>query len=109
LPIPEPISSFTGDHHDIGPDLQLYAPGAAHTRDNIVAWCPRQQTLFGGCMIKSTTSPTLGNIADAVLPAWPASVRRVRAQYPTAKCVVPGHGTIAGDPIATTLSLLART
>jgi metallo-beta-lactamase class B len=108
LPVPAPIASFTGDHHDIGPDLQLYAPGAAHTRDNIVAWCPRQQTLFGGCMIKSSSSAGLGNIADAVLPDWPASVRRVRARYPVARYVVPGHGTIAGDPIATTLSLLAR-
>jgi metallo-beta-lactamase class B len=108
LPVPEPITEFSADHHDIGPDLQLYAPGSAHTRDNIVAWCPRQQTLFGGCMIKSATSPGLGNIADAVLRDWPASARRVRARYPAARCVVPGHGTIAGDPIEATLSLLAR-
>jgi glyoxylase-like metal-dependent hydrolase (beta-lactamase superfamily II) len=108
LPVPEPITEFSGDHYDFGPDLQLYAPGAAHTRDNIVAWCPRQQTLFGGCMIKSSTSAGLGNIADAVRADWPASVRRVRAKYSTAKYVVPGHGTIAGDPIATTLSLLKK-
>jgi glyoxylase-like metal-dependent hydrolase (beta-lactamase superfamily II) len=108
LPVPEPIDAFSGDHHDMGPYLQLYAPGPAHTRDNIVAWLPRQQNLFGGCMIKSTNSPSLGNVADAVLRDWPASVRRVRARYHAAKCVVPGHGAIAGDPIATTLSLLAK-
>jgi len=108
LPVPEPIADFDGGHHDIGPDLQLYFPGAGHTRDNVVAWCPRQQILFGGCLIKSSTSPSLGNVADAVLADWPASVRRVRARYQAAKCVVPGHGTVTGDPIATTLSLLAK-
>jgi glyoxylase-like metal-dependent hydrolase (beta-lactamase superfamily II) len=108
LPVPEPIAGFDGGHHDIGPDLQLYFPGAGHTRDNVVAWCPGQQILFGGCLIKSSTSRGLGNVADAVPADWPDSVRRVRGRYQAARCVVPGHGTAAGDAIGTTLALLGK-
>ena len=66
--------------------------GAGHTLDNIVAWLPRQKILFGGCLIKSLNSNSLGNTADGDLAAYPKTVRAVRAAYPQAEVVVPGHG-----------------
>ena len=105
-PIPEPIEVFSENSHRIGSDCELYFPGAGHTRDNIVAWFPRQRTLFGGCMLKSATSNGLGAVADAVLTDWPASVGRARDAYPNAQIIVPGHGAITGDAIGTTLALL---
>ena len=105
-PIPDPIDDFGAAPYRLGADCELFFPGAGHTRDNIVAWFPHQQVLFGGCFLKSVTSADLGNLADAVVADWAGSVRRVHARYITRKITIPGHGTIAGDPIAHTLALL---
>jgi glyoxylase-like metal-dependent hydrolase (beta-lactamase superfamily II) len=108
LPLPEPIKNFAERPFRFAADCELFFPGAGHTHDNIVAWIPKHQILFGGCFLKSVTSEDLGNVADADIPDWPASVRRARAQYTSAKTAVPGHGSIAGDPVAQTLALLAK-
>ena len=72
--------------------LELFYPGPGHSPDNLVAWLPNQQVLFGGCLIKGADATTLGNIDDANLKQWPVSVRKVAARYPKATVVVPGHG-----------------
>ena len=109
LPLPEPIKGFGDTPYRFAADCELFFPGAGHTHDNIVAWLPKHQVLFGGCFLKSVTSDDLGNVADADIPDWPASVRRAHAQYPLAKISIPGHGSIAGAPVAQTLTLLAKT
>jgi glyoxylase-like metal-dependent hydrolase (beta-lactamase superfamily II) len=83
--------------------LILYYPGPAHAPDNIVAWFPRQQILFGGCMIMAGSR--VGNTSDADLKQWPQSVERLR-RFP-ARWIIPGHGTRT-DPalIDHTLELL---
>ncbi len=83
--------------------------GAAHTVDNIVAWIPSERVLFGGCMVKELKSKSLGNIKDADLAAWPATIRKVLAAYGEARIVVPGHGDIGGtDLLVHTAALLAE-
>jgi glyoxylase-like metal-dependent hydrolase (beta-lactamase superfamily II) len=88
-------------------DYELFYPGAGHSVDNVVVWFPKQQLLFGGCLVKDENASSLGNVADADLAAWPLAVQRVAARYPQAHFVVPGHGD-AGDPqaLAHTLELL---
>jgi len=108
LPTPEPIDDFSGPAYALGKDCELFFPGAGHTRDNIVAWTPRQKVLFGGCFLKSVTSNSLGNVADAVIPDWTGSLGRLSERYPTPRAVVPGHGVVADDPIAWTRALLAQ-
>ena len=82
--------------------------GAGHTIDNVVAWVPKQRVLFGGCLIKSLGSDSLGNTKDGDLRAYPGTVQRVRAGYPGAKIVVPGHGDWGGpELIEHTLKLCA--
>ena len=76
--------------------FELFYPGAGHTRDNVVAWFPEQRVLFGGCLIKSDTATTVGNVADADVPSWPRAVARVRERYPATRIVVPGHGAVSG-------------
>ena len=107
LAVPKPLKGFGVEPYILGDDWELYFPGEGHTIDNIVVWLPRARILFGGCLIKSVTSNGLGNIADTVVPAWAGTVRKVRDRYGAAKIVVPGHGTISGDPIGKTLVLLA--
>ena len=45
--------------------IEVFFPGAGHTRDNLVVWLPEHRVLFGGCMVKSARGRTPGNLADA--------------------------------------------
>lgn len=83
--------------------VNVYFPGAGHTKDNIVVWFAKDKILFGGCFIKSLQSKNLGNTEDAVISAWPNSIEKVLARYPDIQIVVPGHGKV-GD-----VSLLKHT
>jgi glyoxylase-like metal-dependent hydrolase (beta-lactamase superfamily II) len=103
--VPTAAANFVHDTAQRSGGCELVFPGAGHTRDNIVAWLPHHQVLFGGCFLKSVTGADLGN---PVVPAWADSLRRARTRYPDAQITVPGHGTIAGDPAAHTLALLAE-
>jgi metallo-beta-lactamase class B len=86
--------------------VELKHFGAGHTTDNIVAWLPRQQVLFGGCLIKAMNARSLGNTSDGDLSAYPETLQKVRAAYPQTKVVVPGHGASGSiDLIDHTLSL----
>ncbi len=69
--------------------------GEGHTRDNVVAYFPSEQVLFGGCLIKELNA-TKGYLGDANVQAWSATVKQVQANFPDVKHVVPGHGA-AGD------------
>lgn len=91
---PEGVKTFSGESSLVvgGRKLELFHPGAGHTADNITVYLPREKVLFGGCFLKSVEAESLGNIADADLPAWPESLRRLRARYPGAVTLVPGHG-----------------
>jgi glyoxylase-like metal-dependent hydrolase (beta-lactamase superfamily II) len=106
--VPTSAADFVQDSARFSAECELFFPGAGHTRDNIVVWLPHQRVLFGGCLLKSVTSPDLGNLADAVVADWAGSAQRVRARYPTRKITVPGHGTITGDPVGHTLALLTK-
>lgn len=75
-----------------GTRLHIYYPGAGHTLDNAVVWLPDQQVLFGGCLVRALDNRALGNLQDADVAAWPATIARVIARYGSAAHVVPGHG-----------------
>lgn len=71
--------------------------GGGHAKDNIVVWLPKQQILFGGCMVKEAAAQTVGNVEDAApLEVWAQTIQAVEKQYPRAQIVVPGHGKEAG-------------
>lgn len=98
----EPPPPFAADAFG----LETFYPGPAHSPDNIVVWEPSERVLFGGCMIKSFTADALGNLSDASVPDWKQSIGRVAARYRGARIVIPGHGSIDGDPIARTRALI---
>lgn len=72
--------------------VELFYPGAGHTPDNIVAFVREDSLLFGGCLVRAGHSDWIGNVEDADLPAWPATMDRVIERYGDARLVVPGHG-----------------
>lgn len=84
-----------GDAIRFGP-VELFYPGAGHAPDNLVVYVPEVRLLFGGCAVHEATRTTAGNVSDADLGAWPASIQRVQSRYPEAEVVVPGHGAPGG-------------
>ncbi len=103
LPAPRPLHNVEKKPQRLGP-VEVFYPGEGHTIDNVVAWIPGDAILFGGWLVKSTTSDGLGNVADANVAAWPATIRLVTRAY-NAKYVIPGHGSIAGDSLVHTTTL----
>ena len=79
-----------------GEAVEVWFPGAGHTRDNVVVYLPQRKVLFGGCFVKSMAATDKGNIADADLTVWAASLAALKARYPDALVVIPGHGEAGG-------------
>ena len=72
--------------------------GEGHTRDNVVGYFPREQILFGGCLLKEVNA-SKGYLGDANVAAWSATVERIRQRYPDVRIVVPGHGASGGPEL----------
>jgi glyoxylase-like metal-dependent hydrolase (beta-lactamase superfamily II) len=79
--------------------ISLVEAGRGHTVDNIVVWLPQREVLFGGCLVKSTGSKSLGYTEDADLDEWPHTIDRVAGRFPGAKVIVPGHGAPGGHEL----------
>ncbi|MBN1181356.1 MAG: subclass B1 metallo-beta-lactamase [Bacteroidales bacterium] len=91
-------------------DILCYYPGAAHSLDNIVVWVPSEKILFAGCMIKEIRAGNLGNTADGDLSAYPETLQKVKAKFPEAKIIIPGHGNHGGmELVEHTMELCAKT
>jgi metallo-beta-lactamase class B len=99
LPVPQiPCRSQTLVRCETTVALVTYF-GPGHTTDNVVVWMPIQKVLFGGCLIKSLDSASLGNTQDGDRAAYPATLRQVQAAYSQARIVVPGHGDWGGPEL----------
>ena len=106
--LPQAVPDLESKPYRDAAGFELFFPGGGHAPDNIVVYFPAQRVVFGGCLVKSSTATDLGNLADAVMSEYPASIERVARQYPERRVVVPGHGTLSGDGLAHTLELLAE-
>jgi glyoxylase-like metal-dependent hydrolase (beta-lactamase superfamily II) len=107
--LPAVDRTWSGETHTLelgGRVVELFYPGPAHTRDNVVAFIPDAGVLFGGCMFRAVTGG-IGNTADADLSAYAGSVRKVIGRYGArVGHVVPGHGKPGGPELLEhTLSL----
>lgn len=72
--------------------------GEGHTRDNVVGYFQVDNILFGGCLLKELKA-SKGYTGDANLADWSSTVSKIKANYPTLKIVVPGHGKQAGTKL----------
>jgi len=72
--------------------------GEGHTRDNIIGYFPEEKIMFGGCLIKEIGAGK-GNLEDANVTDWPETVKKVKAKYPQAKIIIPGHGKSGGEEL----------
>ncbi|MEL7447800.1 MAG: subclass B1 metallo-beta-lactamase [Pseudomonadota bacterium] len=87
---------FDGQTELLPGKIEAFYPGSGHTPDNVVVWLPEHKLLYGGCFVKSLGAKTLGNVADARVNEWQASLATVTRRYPDIETVVPGHGAV-GD------------
>jgi len=69
--------------------------GEGHTKDNVVAYFPSENIMFGGCLIKELNA-TKGFLGDANVADWSKTVEKVKRAYPNVKLIIPGHG-VYGD------------
>ncbi len=93
-----------GDH-----SFETYYAGAGHTADNIIIWSPDAKIIYGGCLVKSTATNDLGNIADTNLKEWPQTMKRIITKYPSPAFVIPGHlGWKKNTALQHTLKLLRK-
>jgi glyoxylase-like metal-dependent hydrolase (beta-lactamase superfamily II) len=103
VPVTAPDHLFdpaVGETLDLdGEEVILFYPGGGHTKDNIVVYLPKRRVLFGGCLIKSLAAKDKGNVADADLAHWADSVRSLKARFPEAQVVIPGHGDPGGPEL----------
>lgn len=71
--------------------VETYYGGGGHTPDNIVIWFAHNKLLYGGCLVKSTESPDLGNMGDARPDEWPQTIKNILKRFPKPGIVIPGH------------------
>jgi glyoxylase-like metal-dependent hydrolase (beta-lactamase superfamily II) len=75
--------------------VEILYPGTGHSPDNVVVYLAEEQLLFGGCLVRAAEHD-IGNLGDADVAAWPATMDRLIERYGSAAVVVPGHGNV-GD------------
>ncbi|MGB3738610.1 MAG: subclass B1 metallo-beta-lactamase [Pontixanthobacter sp.] len=85
--------------------MTIFYPGPGHAADNITVGVG-DMIAFGGCLIKGADARSLGNLADADVARYAASVQRFAEAFPMATRIVMSHSDI-GDraAIARTRSL----
>lgn len=84
--------------------------GGGHTFDNITVWIADKKILFGGCLIKSLNSKTLGNLKDSRVDEWIDTIKKIKESYKGIKIIIPGHGKFGGPELLThTISLVKKT
>ncbi|HEY0679986.1 MAG TPA: BlaB/IND/MUS family subclass B1 metallo-beta-lactamase [Chitinophagaceae bacterium] len=87
--------------------FQTYYAGQGHTPDNIVIWFDKDKVLYGGCLVKSIESKDLGNLEDANVNEWPATIRKLQAKFKDPRFIIPGHGSwISKNSLDHTLKLI---
>ena len=71
--------------------FRAFFPGQGHAPDNIVIWFEKEKILYGGCLIKSVEDNTLGNLSDANITDYAATIKNVQQKCKNPKYIIPGH------------------
>lgn len=92
-----PRQTFDGPQWILDSDerrIEVYSFGAAHTRDDVVVYLPREQVLCTGDMALNTS---LNSFVDSDFRHWPkalSAAAQLRARH-----ILPGHGAPGGVEI----------
>lgn len=72
-----------------GRTIEIFHPGEAHTRADLVVWLPAERILASGDIVVWPV-PLAGS--SSTITAWPATLEKLIALDP--KLVLPGHGKV---------------
>ena len=70
-----------------GVQVDIWHPGAGHTRGDTIAWVEAEKVLFSGDLVEYLAGVYTG---DALLAEWPATLEALRGLQ--AEAIVPGRG-----------------
>jgi cyclase len=77
-----------------GTDVELLHFGTAHTKDDVVAWCPEERVLFAGDLLFSGGTPfALMGSVEGLLDV----LGKLRELGP--RLIVSGHGEVSGPEV----------
>ena len=68
-----------------------YYGGQGHSPDNIVIWFDKEKILYGGCLVKSMEAEDLGNLSDANVSEWAATIKNIQHKFKNPNYIIPGH------------------
>lgn len=71
--------------------FETYYPGEGHTTDNIIIWFKKQKVLYGGCLIKGAADKNLGNLSDANVNEYAATLENVRRKCKNPRFIIVAH------------------
>jgi metallo-beta-lactamase class B len=71
--------------------FRTYYGGQGHSPDNIIIWFDKEKILYAGCLVKSTEADDLGNLSDANIKAWTATIKNIQHNFKNPKYIIPGH------------------
>ncbi|TPN85270.1 subclass B1 metallo-beta-lactamase [Aquimarina algicola] len=98
--LPKSIKTFNKKLKIAIGDQKVYAEyfGEGHTTDNIIGVFPKDNIIFGGCLIK-TNGAGKGYLGDANVNEWSKTVQKVKSKYQETTIVIPGHGKSGGSEL----------
>jgi metallo-beta-lactamase class B len=77
-----------------GSMIKIKFYGEGHALDNLVVYDRQNQILFGGCLVRSSYSKSMGNTRDGNINSWSKTVKKVKRKFKKAEIVITGHGPI---------------
>jgi len=109
LPVPNTTFQKKMQFDFLGKTIVCQYFGGGHTQDNIVVYFPEEKVLFGGCLIKSLQSRSLGYTGEADMDNWDKTVEQLLKTYPEIDFVIPGHGAYGDASLLThTINLVKK-
>jgi len=89
--------------------FQTYYGGQGHSPDNIVIWFAKEKILYGGCLVKSTEADDLGNLSDANVKNWSATIINIQHKFKNPDYIIPGHSDWSSkESLTHTLDLIEQ-
>ena len=89
--------------------FQTFYGGPGHSPDNIVIWFDKEKILYGGCLVKSTEADDLGNLSDANVKNWAATIIKIQHAFKNPDYIIPGHSDWSSkESLTHTLDLIKQ-
>ncbi len=94
MPLSLPTRTFRGDFDLQNGRIREFYIGPSHTADDIFVYFPDQDVLYAGNILKER----VGNLAQADLPAYVRTLRRLKNLHLRIRYIIAGHWSPVHGP-----------